>query len=223
MEDYLKYIFKKIEKITAALHLVSGILKDDEPMKWGLRDLGMDLLSSSFASSSSMVGDRNMMIQTLFSSALETISLLNVARISNLISPMNHSLLVKEIDGIIALLGERLAQNAENAGYVLSESFFRTPDIFSHNSKSDTNNNYRGHFKNHNATNSTEISAKKKSNRHDVIINILKNQSNLTIKDFSKVIKNCSEKTIQRDLMGLVNKGLVKKEGQRRWSKYSLS
>ena len=111
-EDYLVYIFKKTEKITAALHLVSGLLKDDEPMKWELRDLGMELLSSSFAASSSVPGDKNMVIQSLFASALETISLLNVARVSNLISPMNHDLLVKEIDRIVGLLGERLAQSA---------------------------------------------------------------------------------------------------------------
>jgi len=50
----------------------------------------------------------------------------------------------------------------------------------------------------------------------------LKNQSNLTIKDFSKVITDCSEKTIQRELLDMVEKGIIKKEGERRWSKYSL-
>ena len=63
----------------------------------------------------------------------------------------------------------------------------------------------------------------KKTFRHDLIINALKGQSNLTVKDFSKVIKDCSQKTIQRDLLELVSKGVVKKEGQRRWSRYSLS
>src|SRR3954469_754593 len=84
-EDYLVYVFKKTEKITAALYLVSGLLKDEEPMKWELRDRGMDLLSSSFTASSSMPGDKNAVIQSLFSAALETISLLNVAHISNLV------------------------------------------------------------------------------------------------------------------------------------------
>ena len=212
-EDYLVYIFKT-EKITAALHLVSGLLKDDEPMKWELRDLGMELLSSSFAASSSVPGDKNMVIQSLFASALETISLLNVARVSNLISPMNHDLLVKEIDRIVGLLGERLAQSAENAGYVLSESFFRTPDLFSSGFKSDSKANLQR---------SNGTPSMKKTFRHDLIINALKGQSNLTVKDFSKVIKDCSQKTIQRDLLELVSKGVVKKEGQRRWSRYSLS
>ena len=94
-EDYLLYIFKKTEKITAALYLVSGLLKDEEPLKWELRDRGIDLLSSSFTASSSVPGDKNAVLQSIFTAALETISLLNVARISNLISEMNHMVLVR--------------------------------------------------------------------------------------------------------------------------------
>ena len=63
-----------------------------------------------------------------------------------------------------------------------------------------------------------------KSNRHDLILEILKKspKSGLGIKDFSLVLKDCSEKTIQRELLLLVQKNVLKKEGERRWSKYSL-
>ena len=63
-EDYLLYIFKKTEKITSAVYLVSGLLKDDEPLKWELRDKGMDLISSSFGAASSVPGDKNAVIQS---------------------------------------------------------------------------------------------------------------------------------------------------------------
>jgi len=221
-EDYLIYIFKKTEKITSALYLVSGLLKDEEPMKWELRDKGMDLLSSSFTASSSLPGDKNSVIQSLFTAALETISLLNVCHISNLISEMNHKILVREIDQVVNLLKERLTASAESAGYVLSEQFFKTPDLFS-----------SGFSKGHDSVETKHVSKaisngqvatqQKKSQRQEYIINVLKGQSNLTIKDFSKVIKDCSEKTIQRELIDLVEKGVVKKEGERRWSRYSLS
>lgn len=225
-EDYLIYVFKKTEKITAALYLVSGLLKDDEPMKWELRDRGMDLLSSSFTASSSMPGDKNAVIQSLFSAALETMSLLNVARISNLISEMNHRLLVREIDNIVSMLKDRLAQNAQNAGYILSESFFRTPSLFSSGFKPDARKDGRGgHPKEQGIRNTTQghaDTAAKKNERQDRILEILKGQSNLTVKDFAKVITDVSEKTIQRELLDLVQKGVIKKEGERRWSRYSL-
>lgn len=237
VEDYLVYIFKKTEKITAALYLVSGLLKDDEPMKWELRDRGMDMLSSSFSASSSVPGDKNVVVQSIFTSALETISLLNVAKISNLISDMNHALLVKEIDQVVSLLRDRLAESAQSAGLVLSETFFETPSLFAsgfratgqgHGSnQSNMRGTNPGEYRSHSSRN-TRISdgrsgvEEKKSKRQDNIISILKGQSNLTIKDFSKAIKDCSEKTIQRVLLEMVEKGVVKKEGERRWSRYSL-
>lgn len=222
-EDYLIYIFKKTEKITAALYLVSGLLKDEEPMKWELRDKAMDLVSSSFTASSSMPGDKNVVIQSIFSSALETISILNVAKVSHLISEMNHTLLVREIDNIIGLLRDRLAKSAESAGYVLSESFFRTPSLFPSGFKPDSRDSSRKENSQVGGiTQGKSDAAIKKSQRQENIVNILKGQSDLTIKDFSKVIKDCSEKTIQRELLDLVQKGVIKREGERRWSKYSL-
>jgi DNA-binding NarL/FixJ family response regulator len=63
---------------------------------------------------------------------------------------------------------------------------------------------------------------KDKSNRQEIILSMLKSGVKLTIKDFAKNIKDCSEKTIQRELLSLVSKGVLKKEGERRWSKYFL-
>ena len=231
-EDYLIYIFKKTEKITSALYLVSGLLKDEEPMKWELRDKGMDLLSSSFTASSSLPGDKNSVIQSLFTAALETISLLNVCHISHLISEMNHRILVREIDQVVNLLKERLTASAESAGYVLSEQFFRTPDLFSSGFGTGQDSRFKmqdarnkGHTESGSSravSNGQVATQQKKSQRQESIVTVLKGQSNLTIKDFSKVIKDCSEKTIQRELSELVDKGVIKKEGERRWSRYSL-
>jgi predicted HTH transcriptional regulator len=61
-----------------------------------------------------------------------------------------------------------------------------------------------------------------KDSRKSSIIELLKKQPNLTIKDITKVIPDCSAKTIQRELSVLVHSGMIKKEGNRRWSRYSL-
>lgn len=62
----------------------------------------------------------------------------------------------------------------------------------------------------------------KKNDRRMSIIQILKTRGELTIKDISSVVDNCSEKTIQRELMSLIEDGRVMKRGERRWSTYSL-
>jgi len=70
--------------------------------------------------------------------------------------------------------------------------------------------------------NSTE-KKKKKNERQVKIIDLIKNKVLVSIKDISDNIKGCGEKTIQRELMAMVKSGVLKKEGERRWSKYSLN
>jgi len=61
-------------------------------------------------------------------------------------------------------------------------------------------------------------------NRRDSILKLFKTNKGkkLTIKDISHHISTCSEKTIQRELTTLVLVGVLNKDGERRWSKYSL-
>ncbi|MFC1802122.1 winged helix-turn-helix domain-containing protein [Patescibacteria group bacterium] len=61
-----------------------------------------------------------------------------------------------------------------------------------------------------------------KNSREFKILKIIKDREDVSIKDISKIIDECSEKTIQRQLNTLLKKGVLKKEGERRWSKYSL-
>lgn len=63
----------------------------------------------------------------------------------------------------------------------------------------------------------------KKSNRKSIIIGLLKRKKEIMIKDVSPLIEGCSEKTIQRELLSMVKEGILKKEGEKRWSKYSLA
>ena len=62
-----------------------------------------------------------------------------------------------------------------------------------------------------------------KNDRQKAIINIIKDLGETSIKDISDNIKGCSEKTIQRELNSLIYDGVLKKIGERRWSKYVLA
>ncbi len=66
-----------------------------------------------------------------------------------------------------------------------------------------------------------------KKERRFEIVNIIKNNNNVaTIADIRNnvkgVLKDCGEKTLQRELMAMVADGVLKKEGEKRWSKYLL-
>ncbi len=60
-------------------------------------------------------------------------------------------------------------------------------------------------------------------NRRNKIIELASEKDSFSIRDISDKIKDCSEKTIQRELILMVKDGTLVKEGERRWSKYSLN
>jgi len=62
-----------------------------------------------------------------------------------------------------------------------------------------------------------------KDKRKQTILQLLKDKKELTIKDISLQVVGCSEKTIQRDLVSMLQNKVLKKTGERRWSRYSLA
>lgn len=204
------YLYKKTEKLVSALYLVSNFLSDKEPIKWQLRELGINLLS--FKQGNSLVLEGVSLIKII-------LSLLQVAHIGGLISEMNFNIFKYEFESQIQMVEQ--AEKESLKGHVLSEDFFAVPEGHQGNSLSQGKGvslmagNSKGQ-----PTVSDRLSLK--SNRQDIIIGLLKKGGELGIKDFTTAIKGCSEKTIQRELATLVSKGQVKKMGEKRWSRYSL-
>lgn len=60
------------------------------------------------------------------------------------------------------------------------------------------------------------------TDRGERIKTVLEAKPEATIKDIAEVITDVSEKTIQRELNSLIEKGQVMRQGERRWSKYSV-
>jgi hypothetical protein len=63
----------------------------------------------------------------------------------------------------------------------------------------------------------------RKFDRQEAILSVIRDKGELSIKDLTGVIKGCSEKTIQRELIVLVESGILSKTGDRRWSRYSIA
>lgn len=58
--------------------------------------------------------------------------------------------------------------------------------------------------------------------RKDEILKVFKPNTNYSIREVSQAFQGLSAKTIQRDLNLLVEQGVIKKTGERRWSRYFL-
>lgn len=62
-----------------------------------------------------------------------------------------------------------------------------------------------------------------KESRRTRILKLVKDSREVTIKDIATHFADLSEKTIQRELVALVEGGVLKKMGERRWSRYALA
>ncbi|HVV15265.1 MAG TPA: DeoR family transcriptional regulator [Candidatus Paceibacterota bacterium] len=52
------------------------------------------------------------------------------------------------------------------------------------------------------------------------IYDFVKSHKGVSIKEIAAVVRGCSEKTIQRELAGLIRQGLIQRKGEKRWSIY---
>ena len=76
----------------------------------------------------------------------------------------------------------------------------------------------KGQYKN---IKDTIAQSKGQTKRTEAVLEVVRRQKQVSIKDIAKVIKGYSEKTIQRELALLIQMGLIEKHGERRWSVYS--
>ncbi len=241
------FVFKKTERIVTAIYLLTGLMSDKEPMKEKLRDLATRMLENSLAMSERVWGEE-IFQKNLIATTCEITVLFNIAEKTKMISSMNHKIMNSEIEKLSDFLVTS-AKNYSSAkvafdpnmfdgdyNYVPEQGYKTVISDLEKIAQVNSFDFYKGqkdikdNLKN---TVFEKMSLKKidenskvikdKSNRQEIILAMLKGGMKLTIKDFAKNIKGCSEKTIQRELISMVGKGVLKKEGERRWSKYFLA
>lgn len=237
------FTFKRTVKIAKAVYLVSEIIKDIEPVKWSLRTVSASMMElGSIKDIRQFVGDVAVKINSIKSLVL-------LANFSKNVSDMNTSVIIRECDDLLFSLSDLDAFNKQYLA--LDKTFFdvaKAEEVspFLSVIQNEKNNqllaeNYKGHVKDRELdmsfikpsrpvfnkpvgqeTQAGVLRDNAKVGRRKQILDIIQSTGEVTIKDISSLIKDCSEKTIQRELIGLLSDGLIKRTGDRRWSKYSL-
>ncbi|MES2213754.1 MAG: DeoR family transcriptional regulator [Patescibacteria group bacterium] len=233
------FVYKKTEKLATAVYMITNLFADNEPMKWTLREKVNQLLSHTIKYKDVFASERTDFVFNVKTRVLEIISFLEISSRTGLISEMNFSILKQEFSNLISVLD---TSRTEADGYrnILSKNFFDVPrsnslpredarnsDHGSHSTSVPTHTQTIAHQPDMSVINNRMAFPNtivfKKNNRQNIILQLLKRKKDLTIKDIAENIRDCSEKTIQRELIALINLGVLKKTGERRWSKYSLA
>lgn len=210
------YIYKKTERLAKAIALISPAFTHAPSLKDRLERLAVSLIDAAILPPSDA---RNELSKEL----LALSSFLAVARSAGTLSHMNVELITHEAHTLLS----------EIAGY--EEPRFSLEDSISLAELLHESEKVKGVTQ---TSQNTSIpsplvvhrkvpqQAVKKtggySQRQEAILSLIKDKGEVYIKDISTVLRDYSEKTIQRELSTLVLSGVLEKKGDKRWTTYSL-
>lgn len=222
------YMVKKTEKLASAVYLVTNLFPDNEPMKWRLRERMSHILSVIITYKDIPNSVFNNFKKEIEGEVFGVVSMMEVSVNAGLISRMNFSIINHEfinlLDYVASQKGDMELENPSISKTYFDVSIPSTIKSFIQPALTDDFTPKQvAILKDIKDKGSIEISNNvRRSSRQNTILNLIKKKHEVTIKDISTVIKNCSEKTIQRELISFMNLGIIKRTGERRWSKYSI-
>ena len=196
------FVLLKLQKLSAALYLITNVIHDSDPIKWRLRDTSLSLLSQTKSD--------HLLLGQLIPAISQVLSLIDIARLNASVSTMNFDILKQEY---LAIRNKLEEQNRPEflKQLAIPESGLEASNIVRQFSSSIAT-------KSINHQSAPRLIA---NSRRDGILKLIKQQGPISIKDIAKSVPGVSSKTVQRELAELVRGGLLKKEGDRRWSRYS--
>ncbi len=236
------FLLNRAQKISTALYLISGLFREDEPLRHELRAKAVEVLSDIRTLSDNPVGNDHT-VRTVRNDLEHVLSLTDLGVRSGLVSAMNHAFLSSEIEGFVRDLFGAVQKGGEGASLPQLVKDIEAPQIAAKNllpkkiqtiSKGHDKGQNIGHIrqqpqpafgefkrvtgpiKDITSPPSTNIDRKGK------IREIIQEKGELTIRDIAQVAPEYSEKTIQRDLVDMVTSGQLKKKGERRWTVYYI-
>lgn len=230
-----EFVNKKTEKLVTALYMVTDCMDTDDALKGKLRLLGVELLSDMYKLSTLSPMDKHTHISVSLAHIYEALSFIEIACTIGFISDMNTAILKREFELLATELQAHKSKD-KHFTFTLDKDMFEVKRDQSHitadRAIKDKRTQYNMSFTNPNTNPSLSLTkrfqlsqphAENKKDRTDKIIALIKDKKDISIKDISTAFTDCSEKTIQRELNTLVSKGLIKKTGAKRWSRYQAA
>ncbi len=227
------YLLKKTDRIATAVLLIadkiersSALANDLEKQAVALPSISIEILTSG-------------KVESLEKSLITLASLFQIGAAGNRIATRTALFLANECYKLLSFMSER--KNELSGSLLIGTQFFEvdeisllrersrewnTPALFSgdsskkESSQSFTLKDRQIRQKGSSSSPRSQGTSSPDTKRRENILALIQEKGRVSIKDISVRIKNCSEKTIQRELSALIREGVLKKEGERRWSTY---
>lgn len=221
------FIYKKAERLAKALHLIVPAFIESDSLRNRIDAIAIGLVDAA-------VLPPGIARTALARELLALSSVLSIARTGGLLSTMNAELITREahilLQEIAAYEEPRLFLDESPTLSSIAKSALKRDALQSAHSAPLTRaerrpaaagkhaSSAKGHIKDTSRAAPAPI-----KDRQEAVLSVIRNKGSVHIKDISTIIRGVSEKTIQRELMALIDSGIVVKQGERRWSTYSLA
>lgn len=208
------FIYKKAERLAKAIHLITPAFAESVSLRNRIDSIAVGLVDAAILPSGA--ARLKLSRELLFLS-----SILGIARTGGLLSSMNVELIAREAH---ILLQEVAAYEEPRLFLDDAPTLAEIAKLQNANQKEprqvskDAVILHKGHVKDTKPVSDTHI-----KDRREAVLSVIRNKKRASIKDISTLIRGVSEKTIQRELLALIVAGIVLKQGERRWSTYSLA
>ncbi len=240
VDETLYACAQKLGKIAAAIHLVADVMDQDSPLAKDLHAKSLVNISICY----SHIGKLNLRADDVMSIVMsidEVVALVDIGSISRSISKMNADIItgeftkVREVIIDIVTTIKKTEQSFVLSQYavtqpiiqdeVINDSLFeqKLKDYQSKRHQNDIKTtliSQNDNPKDSSGTKTTAINDIPRVGRQKDILTLIKSNNATTLATLKTKILNCSEKTLQRELATLIEMGLVRKEGDKRWATY---
>ncbi len=234
---------QKLGKIAAAIHLVADIIDSDGALVNGLHNQSMVMVRAAYEIIG-RVHPKSDTVMSIVMSIDEMSTLVDIGSIARTISRMNADIIIGELNKVReVLIDEVLALKKSEQSFVLSQYAVNHPvvqteilgdvlfesklrDYQSKRHQNDIKTTLIRQSEQNDIQNdihkikTTSINDIPRFGRQKDILNVIKSGNETTLADLRLKISDCSEKTLQRELATLLDMGLIRKEGNKRWTTY---
>ncbi len=226
--------YKKMERLVTATYMVTNYVPKSENLRQRVRDIASNLLTDTITLRSGFTSLGIDALSNIIAQVRTTLSMLDALYASGLISEMNLKVLKSAYTDFTQSLSA-MAQGSASDGVELTSEYFSQAQATQKTSKQglDVKSNRSGEIAllrkkevvpiNKHSVDKPKARSNKGTERVQTIIDFITKRGSASTGDVAQLITDCSSKTLQRDLNKLVQDGVLIKNGEKRWTRYSIA
>ena len=216
--EFYKYIFKKTEKIVCTVFYILRVdeyIRQDDVVIRGVEETANALLATALQSLKGTPTQAEECARNIQHALIALEAQLRIAHASRILRDGYLEVFVHEIDSVQRALRKYIDTPERNP--ILEGGVTLPPFRERHERNLEKRKHSGGEEGRHSG-----VSVVKARSRREQIKDCIKDKGEATIKDIAEKVTDCSEKTIQRELIEMIKDNVIVREGERRWSKYKL-